>query len=300
MRSVRRTFGAASVLALVLARPCWAGPVETCRHVVDRVGNALVTGIAKAEQQCLADRAAGLLSLDTQCIGSGGVADAVSDPRTRTQVDRLIRKADALLLRGCDGRSLVFTPPGGLGLLAVCSQVIGPCPFSDPSDEIATVRGCIRCAHVAAAHNLVSLRYPGEGSPAPCDEFAVVVDVTVTPDPFTGISLGGVVIRLSYPSPPLSLPGSGTDDSVLRQVQILPGGSGLRVVNDRDTNADGVDDQLVLSYVTVDAFDAGPFARVTFCRDGESPPLSAFSCTVSAGNPFGVDLEANCAVTPAP
>src|SRR5262249_6917084 len=112
-----------AILALALAAPASASPLETCRHVIDRIGDCLVRYVNAIEAECLARRAAGLLRSDTKCIGEGDHNDTISDTATQAAVDRAVRRASDQIARHCSEENLVFLPPKGLGFSASSGAV---------------------------------------------------------------------------------------------------------------------------------------------------------------------------------
>lgn len=88
--------------------------------------------------------------------------------------------------------------------------------------------------------------------------------------------VSGVLATIAYPSS-VSLPGSGSDGSVLARVSNVSGTSGLFSATDTDTS-------LRVGLVSVtSAIPAGAFVRVTFdCVTGAAPPPGAFSCALEA------------------
>jgi hypothetical protein len=123
----------------------------------------------------------------------------------------------------------------------------------------------------------------------------LVYDVASVPE------LAGVIVDLNYPEAAVSLPGSGSDASVLVRVTDVSGARGLAVIEDRDTTDDGEDDQLRNSYVTSSNIPSGDFEQVVFdCTAGAPvPPAEAFTCAVSdSTDPQGFPVEGvSCWVT---
>jgi len=126
--------------------------------------------------------------------------------------------------------------------------------------------------------------------------------------------LGGISaihVRLNYP-PPLVIPGTGTATTVRQRVTNLMGaGSTVSGINDRDTNANGVDDALELdARKTTGAVSPGAVFRVLYdCPDGTSVAPGSLSCVLSqatdlSGFPFSPEQAAliGCTITldPAP
>ena len=122
-------------------------------------------------------------------------------------------------------------------------------------------------------------------------------------------TLGGmsaIVLKLNYMAP-LAIPGTGTESTVRMRLLNLAGtGSTLSGINDRDTNADTVDDQIqASSRKTQGSVDPGPVFRVRFdCPAGTNVTLSKFSCsqeqaTDLSGSPFVPELAnlIGCVVT---
>jgi len=130
----------------------------------------------------------------------------------------------------------------------------------------------------------------------------LVYDVNFVPD------LAGLVVDLNYPEGAVSIPGSGSDESVLIRVTDVSSAHGLAVIEDRDTDDDGTDDQIHNAYVTSGNIPPGDFEHVVFdCIDGAPPPAAAaFTCVVSdpvdsGGNSVtGVSCENIVVVTLAP
>jgi len=105
----------------------------------------------------------------------------------------------------------------------------------------------------------------------------LLYDVNAVPE------LAGLVLDLNYPQAVVSIPGSGSDDSVVARVTDVSGAQGFAVIEDRDTNDDGQDDQLHTAYVTSGNISPGDFEQVLFdCTAGEAAPTAdAFTCVVS-------------------
>jgi hypothetical protein len=104
--------------------------------------------------------------------------------------------------------------------------------------------------------------------------------------------VSGVAIALVYPSS-VSIPGFGSDATVLARVTNLTGVSGgLFNVGDQDT-------QVNIGLVSLGtSIPAGSFASVRFdCASGASAPAaSAFSCSVDASSSLGSEVTAQCAL----
>jgi len=118
--------------------------------------------------------------------------------------------------------------------------------------------------------------------------------------------LSAILLKLNY-VPPVALPGTGTESTVRMRLLSLAGtGSTLSGINDKDTNADTVEDQIQASVrKTQNSIDPGPAFRVRFdCPAGTNVTLSAFSCsqeqaTDLSGSPFVPELATliQCVVT---
>ena len=134
------------------------------------------------------------------------------------------------------------------------------------------------------------------------------LDVTAVLD-YPESLLGGVsaiLLSVNYP-PPLAIPGSGTALSVRQRVTNLLGGTFVVQPNDRDTDADTVDDQLAVTNraPTGGSIQPGSVFRVRYdCAAGTSISASILSCVPSqatdpSGLPFSPELAAqiNCNVT---
>jgi cysteine-rich repeat protein len=126
------------------------------------------------------------------------------------------------------------------------------------------------------------------------------LDVTVSLDYPLQI-VGGVsaiFLKLNYPAP-LVIPGTGTEATVRQRVTNLAGtGSSVSSIADRDTNTNGVDDQLqAAARKTQGSLDPGAVFRARFdCAAGTTVSPTAFSCqqeqaTDLSGSPFAPELS---------
>jgi cysteine-rich repeat protein len=126
------------------------------------------------------------------------------------------------------------------------------------------------------------------------------LDVTVSLD-YPQQIVGGVsaiFLRLTYPAP-LVIPGTGTEATVRQRVTNLAGtGSSVSSIADRDTNTNGVDDQLqAAARKTQGSLDPGPVYRARFeCAAGTNVSPTAFGCsqeqaTDLSGSPFAPELS---------
>lgn len=146
---------------------------------------------------------------------------------------------------------------------------------SDPND------GCADCTNSVTCSGVVS---------------AVVQLFDTTSSTMSASNLAGVRLELGYPSG-LSIPGNEfeTDDSRLSILLTGTAGEGTRLLVDRDTNADGVDDTVRLVYALTGGATFGdePFASISFdCQAGSAIGLQSFACTVlDASNAVGTDVK---------
>jgi hypothetical protein len=114
-----------------------------------------------------------------------------------------------------------------------------------------------------------------------------------------GDSVAGIAISLAYPAR-VNLPGSQSTPAVRDRV-VLAFDGGLSAVGDLDTNNDGSDDTLRVSYVSLNDNPAGLFATVTFdaCFQDTDPRPTAddFACVVnSASTSEGIPVTTSCTV----
>lgn len=137
------------------------------------------------------------------------------------------------------------------------------------------------------------------------------LDVTVSinyPEPLLG-GVSAILLALNYP-PPLAIPGSGNVLSVRQRVTNLIGPGSQVSPNDRDTNANGVDDRLDVQAraSTTGSINPGPVFRVRYdCPSGTPISASSLSCSHSQataldGQPFPPELNAliTCSFTLSP
>jgi hypothetical protein len=114
--------------------------------------------------------------------------------------------------------------------------------------------------------------------------------------------LGGVsaiLLHVSYPAP-LAIPGTGTAATVRQRVTNLAGAGSQLAPNDRDTDADAVDDRLDVQAraSTTGSLNPAPVFRVRFdCPADTAISPGSLSCTHSQstaldGLPFTPDLAA--------
>ena len=131
-----------------------------------------------------------------------------------------------------------------------------------------------------------------------CNGGSVNATVTMSFDNAGGaINVAGVTAILSYAAP-LSIPGLGSDATVLERVTNLTGVTGgIFTAGDNDTNSDSVDDQLAIGLVSLGtSIPSGSFARVRFdCTNGTALP--AVSCTADVSDDLGTDLGGTCSVS---
>jgi len=123
---------------------------------------------------------------------------------------------------------------------------------------------------------------------------SAIVTVSLRYDPNEVPQLAGATVDLDYPADALDLPGSGSDQSVLDRITDLSGAEGFFQIDDRDTDSDGLDDQLRNAYATTTTIPPGGFEQVVFdCRpDTIAPSAADFSCIVaqtSDGSGFPVE-----------
>ena len=121
----------------------------------------------------------------------------------------------------------------------------------------------------------------------------------------------GIHTRLRYPAS-LAIPGHRDDQSVIDRVRFVvpmpPGrydvpeatfANGSTVLNDEDSDRDGVDDRLNALLVAREAFSDGKYVDVTFdCVDTvEWPTADAFGCGVAGlTDPQFMDALGTCSV----
>jgi cysteine-rich repeat protein len=117
------------------------------------------------------------------------------------------------------------------------------------------------------------------------------------------IPLAGLEVNLGYGRAGVSIPGSLDDPSVLERVIDLTGRNVAFFV-DKDTNADGIDDDLYNLYAGTDAIIPGPFEQVRFdCSPGAFIRPSDFDCTPAnpsdtSGNSLNLSRDQlDCRVT---
>jgi len=117
--------------------------------------------------------------------------------------------------------------------------------------------------------------------PVPCNADGLDARVCLAKTAATA-QLGGVTVDVAYPSPPLSIPGSGLEASVRQRVTDLTGGVGLSVIADRDPNGDGVDDTLRNAYAAAPkTVPLGPFELIHFdCPAGTLVRAHDLRCTI--------------------
>jgi hypothetical protein len=245
----------------------------SCRATIDRVGVELVRKLVILEQRCLANRDRGKLLPTTRCVGIGPSIAELSDATVHGQAQALITRAYDRLSRRCTDLEVALGPPDGVGFGHRCPIVAGKyCDIAIDGDA-ARMADCLICTHVASAHFMLTVEHVRE-APALCDTpRSVVVDLT------SNESLAGVQVTIGYP-PSVGIPGSSADQTVEGHVTFVPLGA-LALAVDRDLDGDLVDDNLLLSLITLHAFGTGPFATVTFCQEGTPPPTIAdFSCSV--------------------
>jgi cysteine-rich repeat protein len=128
---------------------------------------------------------------------------------------------------------------------------------------------------------------------ATCGASGVDVVVAIVFQP-TLNNLGGLFMNLGYSRAGVSIPGSADAQSVLDRVQDLTGRSGAAIFNDRDTDGDAVDDDLLNLYTSVDPIVAGPFEQVRFdCSPGSFVRPTDFDCGIDQPS----DTAGNCLAT---
>ena len=109
--------------------------------------------------------------------------------------------------------------------------------------------------------------------------------------------VSAIFLKVNY-TQPLVIPGTGTELTVRQSVTNLAGaGSSVSSIADRDTNTNGVDDQLqAAARKTQGSLDPGPVFRARFnCAAGTNVSPNAFSCqqeqaTDLSGFPFLPEL----------
>ena len=136
---------------------------------------------------------------------------------------------------------------------------------------------------------------PAPPPTAPPIPTCVTFDVTVvlSYDVTFVLELAGLVLDLNYPAA-VTLPGSGADASVAARITDVSGAHGVPSIEDQDTDADGVDDQLATVYVTSGNIPPGDFMQVHFdCVPGATVPGGDdFGCAVSdTVDPQGFAVE---------
>jgi hypothetical protein len=105
--------------------------------------------------------------------------------------------------------------------------------------------------------------------------------------------VSAIFLKLNYPAA-VTIPGTGTEATVRQRVTNLAGtGSSIASIGDRDTNTNGVDDQLqAAARKTQGSLDPGPVYRARFdCAAGTIVSPTAFTCaheqsTDLSGFPF--------------
>jgi hypothetical protein len=132
----------------------------------------------------------------------------------------------------------------------------------------------------------------------------VVVSIAYPKSTLGGIS--AILVSLSYP-PPLDIPGTGQVASVRQRVTSLAGPGSAVSPNDRDTNADTVDDRLDVTAraSTAGSIDPGPVFQARYdCPSGTPISTSMLTCAQSQatgldGLPFPAELAGliTCSVT---
>lgn len=199
----------------------------------------------------------------------------------------MTEQCDTYNLGGANCATLGFSPIGTLTCSPDCTfdtSGCSPLPTASPTATFSPT------PTPSVTPTAVGTPTPTPTGPLPtatatpivsCESVTVTVrllyDVNAVPE------LAGVVVDLNYPDTAVSIPGSGSDDSVVARVTDVSGARGIAVVEDRDTNGDGQDDQLHTAYATSGDIPPGDFEQVVFdCIAGEPPPTAdAFTCVVS-------------------
>jgi len=130
----------------------------------------------------------------------------------------------------------------------------------------------------------------------PVCQFATV---TVSIAFASAAAVSGVTAALDYPPALATIPGSGSEPSVLARVTNLTGiGNGIFSAGDGDSDGDSLDDRLSAGMVFLSgAIPAGPFADVRFdCAAGDAPLASDFACTLDASDGNGDPVAGSCSV----
>lgn len=126
------------------------------------------------------------------------------------------------------------------------------------------------------------------GSPQ-CSTLQATVSVNYNPTGFPDVA--GMTVNLVYPAS-VSIPGFGSDASVLQRVTNLTGVNGLFNVGDQD---DSIGVGLVSLAATI---PPGDFIRIQFdCVSGPPPVAADFDCTPDVSTTLGNQVDASCAVT---
>ena len=200
-----------------------------------------------------------------------------------TFISALLTLAAAAIVTGCgDGSSEDIFLDGTPTATPVNARTATPHPGATPTATETAVAGATPTETVAGP---TATATPVAGGCNAGDQVTVVASLDKT--------YGAAIIDVGYPAS-LNIPGTGTAQSVADRVHFA--NSGLTTVNDKDQNADTVDDTLTASFVSFADQAPGTFVTITFdCVAGQAPPTaSALTCTVvsaSTGGGVGITDE---------
>jgi cysteine-rich repeat protein len=138
----------------------------------------------------------------------------------------------------------------------------------------------------------------GDGCSATCQletppgGSVVTVVVSLTHDPAITGDLAGAEIGLGYNPAKVSIPGTADNPLVSGRVRNVGPQDVLWNVSDRDTDANGQDDQLFMPYGRTDVLPPGPILEAVFDgAPGASVGPADFTCTVlNAVDPLGTPV----------
>jgi hypothetical protein len=120
--------------------------------------------------------------------------------------------------------------------------------------------------------------------------------LTVELDYDTAAAAAGVTVILDYPTDLATIPGFGSEPSVIARLTNLTGQSGIFSGGDGDSNDDNIDDRLSIGLVLgTESIAAGPFASAKFdCIADDAPLVSDFACTLDASDENGNAVDGSC------
>lgn len=168
--------------------------------------------------------------------------------------------------------------------IALGSATVNACPVGDPSGD-----GEITVDEIVQAVNNALNGCPTSG----CESVTVAMQIDFDENSIT--DLAGVTLNLNYPTSKVDMP----NDEVFDRVLDASDAGGFFDAQDIDSNNDGKDDQLRVSYLTQSTILPGPFLTAQFDCTGDVPVAADFTCSIpNASDSAGFSLEGvTCSLT---